>query len=137
MTVAIENEQQRGMLVIDITGVASTANGGIGAVLNPEGVHLGILRTYVYFATGSTGAGNLDVGVAAAAGSKATDILSTFDMIQATVGGKLFNCQAVPVNETEDAVIWEDGEYITFTGSGSSVGLSAKLFIEYIRLTDL
>lgn len=133
MTVAIETDEQRGMLCIDITGVASTDNAGIGEILNPEGVKLGILRTYAYFATGSTGAGNLDVGVAAS-GAKGTDILSTFDMIQATVGGKLFYCQAVPVNETEDAVVWGASQYITFTGSGSSVGLAGKLFVEYIRL---
>lgn len=133
MTVEIEHEQQRGMMCIDITGVASADNAGIGEIANPEGVKLGILRTYAYFETGSTGAGNLDVGVAAS-GAKGTDILSTFDMIEATVGGKLFYCQAVPVNETEVAVVWPATSYITFTGSATSVGLSAKLFIEYIRL---
>lgn len=133
MTVAIETDEQRGMMCIDITGVASTANGGIGEIANPEGVVLGILRSYAYFETGSTGAANLDVGVAAS-GAKGTDILSTFDMIEATVGGKLFYCQAVPVNETEEAVVWPSTSYITFTGSATSVGLSGKLFIEYIRL---
>ena len=133
MTVAIEVDEQRGMLCIDITGVASAANAGIGEIANPEGVLLGILRTYAYFATGSTGAGNLDVGIGAS-GAKCTDILSTFDMIQATVGGKLFYCQAVPVNETEDAVVWSATNYLTFTGSASSVGLAGKLFVEYIRL---
>ena len=133
MTAEINQDPQRGMLVIDITGVASVANAGIGQVLNPEGKKLGILRTYAYFETGSTGATNLDVGVGVS-GAKGTDILSTFDGIEATVGGKLFYCQAVPVNETEDAVIWEATEYITFTGSGSSVGLVGKLFVEYIRL---
>jgi len=133
MTIAIENEG-RGFLTLDITGVASTANAGIGEYLNPEGVDLVITRTFAYFATGSTGAANLDVGIGDS-GAKATDILSTFDMVQGTVGGKAFYCQAVPVNETEEAVIWEDDEYITFTGSATSVGLDAKLFVEYIRLT--
>lgn len=134
MTVSIETDEQRGMMCIDIVGVASAANAGMGQIANPEGVPLGILRTYAYFATGSTGAANLDVGVGVS-GAKASDILSGFDMIQATVGGKLFYCQAVPVNETEDAVVWPAASYVTFTGSASSVGLAAKLFIEYIRLT--
>jgi len=134
MTVAIEQDELRGMLCIDITGVASAANAGIGQILNPEGVRLGITRTYAYFVTGSTGAANLGVGVAASGGA-GSDILSAFDVIQATVGGKLFYCQAVPINETEDAVIWEIGEYITFTGSATTVGLVGKLFVEYIRLT--
>lgn len=133
MTVAIETDEQRGMLCIDIVGVASAANAGMGEIANPEGVKLGILRTYAYFATGSTGAANLDVGIGAS-GAKASDILSAFDMVQATVGGKLFYCQAVPVNETEDAVVWSATTYLTFTGSASSVGLAGKLFVEYIRL---
>jgi hypothetical protein len=134
MTVATTLTDQRGgFLKIKITGVASTSNAGIGYVANPEGVKLGILRTYLYARTGSTGAGNLDVGVTTVA-AKGTDILSTFDMIQATIGAKLFYCQAVPVNETEDAVVWAADTYITFTGSGSSVGLDADLYVEYIRL---
>jgi len=132
MTVAIESEG-RGRLTLDLTGAVSAANAGLGEYLNPEGVDLVITRTFMYFTTGSTGAGNLDVGIAAT-GVKATDILSSFDMLEATVGGKAFNCQAVPVNETEEAVIWESDEYITFTGSATSVGLAAELFVEYIRL---
>jgi len=122
------------MLKIKITGVASSDNGGIGYIANPEGVKLGILRTYLYARTGSTGAVNLDVGVATAVTSKGTDILSTFDGVEATIGGKLFYCQAVPVNETEDAVVWAETSYITFTGSATSVGLDADLYVEYIRL---
>lgn len=133
MTVSTTLSDQRGMMKINLTGAASTANGGLGEVANPEGVRLGVLRTYLYARTGSTGAANLDVGIAAS-GAKGTDILSTFDGIEATIGGKLFYCQAVPVNETEDAVIWESTEYITFTGSATTVGLDADLYVEYIRL---
>lgn len=133
MTVSTTLTDQRGMMKITITGVASTANAGIGEVANPEGVKLGILRTYLYARTGSTGAVNLDVGIAAS-GAKGTDILSAFDGAQATIGGKLFYCQAVPVNETEDAVVWTATNYLTFTGSATSVGLDADLYIEYIRL---
>jgi hypothetical protein len=134
MTASIETDELRGMMCIDLAGAASTDNGGLGAILNPEGRKLGILRTYAFFETGSTGAANLDAGIGATATTKGTDILSTFDVIEATVGGKLFNCQAVPVNETEDAVIWEAGEYLTFTGSATTAGLAGKLFVEYIPL---
>lgn len=133
MTVETLLVDGRGLLRIGLTGAASAANAGLGEILNPEGVRLGIIRSYAYFATGSTGAANLDVGVGLT-GVKATDILSTFDMIEATVGGKLFYAQAVPVNETEEAVIWEATEYVTFTGSATSVGLACDLFLEYVRL---
>lgn len=132
MTVEISKEG-RGFLTVDITGVASAANAGVGEILNPEGVRLAIVRAYAYFATGSTGAANLDVGIGAS-GAKATDVLSAFDVVQATVGGKAFFGVQVPVNEAEQTVIWETTEYLTFTGSASTVGLAGKLFVEYIRL---
>jgi hypothetical protein len=133
MTAEIQETDGRGMLRILITGVASAANAGIGSIPNPEGVKLGILRTYLYARTGSTGAVNLDVGITTIA-AKGTDILSTFDGIEATIGAKLFYCQAVPVNETEDAVVWAADKYLTITGSASSAGLDADLYVEYIRL---
>lgn len=124
----------KGFVKLTITGAASTASGGIGSVLNPEGVDLLITRTFLYARTGSTGAANLDVGIGATSATKGTDILSTFDGIDATIGGKAFYCQAVSVNETEEAVIWEDDEYLTVTGSATTVGLDADLYVEYIRL---
>lgn len=132
MTVELLTEG-RGFLAIEITGVASTENAGIGEILNPEGVDVLITRSFIHFRDGSTGAANFDVGVADS-GAKGTDILSTFAIADATVGGKAYNCQAVPVNETEEAVVWEDDEYITFTGSATTVGLDATLYLEYIRL---
>jgi len=124
----------RGFLTLDFEGVVSTVAGQILSQINPEGVMLAIIRTYAYFATGSTGAANLTCGVAADAITDASDILSAFDGIEGTVGGKMFNCQAVPANETEEAVIWEVGEYINMKGSATTVGLAGKLFIEYVRL---
>jgi len=135
MTVAISTDSdKKGWLEIDITGVTSTANAGMGEIANPEGCTLGITRVFCYFVTGSTGAGKLDIGVGAS-GAKASDICSAMDMIQATVGGKLIHMPAVQVAETENPTAkWTSGTYLTFTGSGSSVGLSATLYVEYIRL---
>jgi len=128
------DSEGRGMFTMTFAGVAATTAGAIGSAINPEGVRLGIIRTYAYFSTGSTGAANLSAGVAADATTEGTDILSAFDCIEGTVGGKLFYCQAVPVNETEEAVIWEAGEYINLKGSATTVGMAGKLFVEYIRL---
>lgn len=133
MTVAVRTSDLRGMMCIDWTGVASVANAGQGQIANPEGVKLLVLRTYIYFATGATGATNLDVGFAAT-GIKGTNVLSTFDGVQATVGAKGFYGQAVPVNEAQAAVEWSATDYLTFSSSGSAVGLAAKLFVEYLRV---
>lgn len=135
MTVAISTDaDQKGWFEIDITGVASAANAGIGEILNPEGVTVGITRAFLYFVTGSTGAANLDIGVGAS-GAKATDIVSTMDMIEATVGGKFIYGPAAQAAETEGpTALWTSTTYLTFTGSATSVGLAARLYVEYIRL---
>ena len=134
MSVTRQHSGANGFLKLAIAGAASTSAGGIGSILNPEGVDLLIIRTYLYARTGSTGAVNLQVGIGATAATQGTDILSTFDGIEATIGGKAFFCQAVAANETEEAVVWEDSEYLTVTGSATSVGLDADLYVEYIRL---
>lgn len=125
---------QKGWLVIDLVGAASTANAGLGEVANPEGCTLGITRAFLYFKTGSTGAANLDVGVGAS-GAKCTDIVSAMSVVEATVGGKLFFGPTAQAGETQSpTALWGVDDYLTFTGSASTVGLEAQLFVEYIRL---
>jgi hypothetical protein len=125
---------QKGWLVVDLTGAASAANAGLGEIANPEGVTLGIVRAFLKFATGSAGAANLDLGIGAS-GAKASDIVSAMDVIQATVVAKLIHAPAAQVAETENpTALWTATTYLTATGSASTVGLAAKLYLEYIRL---
>lgn len=135
MTVAISTDaDQKGWLEIDITGVASAANAGIGEIANPEGCTVGITRAFLYFTTGSTGAANLDIGIGAS-GAKCSDIVAAMDVIQATVGGKFVFGPAAQVAETESPTAkWTSTTYLTFTGSATTVGLAAKLYVEYVRL---
>jgi len=106
----------------------------LGEFANPEGVPLAITRVFAYFRTGSTGAANLDIGVGATA-TKCTDVVSTFDMIEATVGGKAFYLPAAQVAETEvPTALWAANTFLSFTGSATSVGLDADIYVEYIRL---
>jgi len=135
MTVAISTDADlKGWLEIDLTGAASAANAGLGEIANPEGCTIGITRAFLYFTTGSTGAANLDVGIGAS-GAKCSDIVSAMDVIQATVGGKFVFGPAAQVAETESPTAkWTSTTYLTFTGSASTAGLAAKLFVEYIRI---
>ena len=135
MTVAISTDADlKGWLEIDITGAASATNAGLGEIANPEGCTLGITRAFLYFATGSTGAANLDIGIGAS-GAKCTDIVAAMDVIQATVGGKFIYGPAAQVAKTEGTTAkWTSTTYLTFTGSATTVGLAAKLYVEYIRL---
>lgn len=135
MTVALSTDPDRkGMLEIDITGVASTDNAGIGEIANPEGCTVMITRAFLYFTTGSTGAANLDIGVGAS-GAKASDIVSAMSVIEATVGGNAYYGPAAQAAETEvPTALWTSTTYLTFTGSATTVGLAGKLFVEYVRI---
>lgn len=134
MTVSVETEG-RGVLAIKITGVASTDNGGIGAVLNPEGVNVVILRATFYAITESTGAANLSVGVAANATTAATDILNALDANTMTddTAWNGFAMQNTAKTQISAPAIWQAGYYITFTGSATTVGFEGYLFVEYVR----
>ena len=57
------------------------------------------------------------------------------DVIEATVGGELIFGPAAQVAETESpTALWTPTTYLTATGSATTAGLVAKLFLEYIRL---
>jgi hypothetical protein len=133
MTVAISQEG-KGVLAIDLTGAASTDNAGLGAVANPEGVAVIILRTTFYGKTNSTGAANLGIGVTTVA-AKATDILN--DLAMAAVTGKMYNGHAMQntaKTEITAPALWAADKYITFTGSASTAGLTGTLYVEYVRV---
>jgi len=135
MTIAVNNEG-RGTLTIDITGVASTANGGIGALLNPEGVALLITKSTFHFIAPSTGAANLGVGIGATAATKGTDVLNDLD-VNGVAAASWYNGHARQ-NTAKTAITapatWGATEYLTFTGSATTAGLSGRLYLEYIRL---
>lgn len=135
MTVAIDYEG-KGALAIDITGVASTDAGGVGALANPEGVSLLITKATFYFATPSTSAANLGVGIAADATTKATDILNDLD-VNGVAAGSWYNGHARQ-NTAKTAIsapaVWTTTKYLTFTGSATTAGLTGTLYLEYYRV---
>lgn len=137
MTVEVNpGSQLRGRMEIKITGVAATTNGGLGAVLNPEGVDVAILRTQLFVGTPSTGAANLSCGVGATATTSGTDIIDAL-AVGGSITGKIYNgntIQGTTKTEITAPAVWESDEYITFTGSATTVGFVGYLFVEYIRL---
>lgn len=128
-------EYQTGKLVIKLTGATTTDNAGLGAVLNPEGQDLMILRTQLYVKTASTGAANLSAGVTTVAAA-ATDIVNALAM-NGAIAGKVYNgstVQTTAKTEITAPAKWEAAKYITFTGSADTTGLVAYLYVEYVRL---
>ena len=137
MTVTVVNEG-RGVLCRRIDGVASVANGGQGAMPNPEGVNLLILRSTLVVHTPSTGAGNISIGVGATATTAATDIINALAM-NGAITGKAYNGHAMQntaKTEITAPAIWTPTSYVTITGSASLVGLEASLYLEYIRIDE-
>lgn len=134
MTVARNYEGQGGVMTIDITGVASTAAAGIGEILNPEGVDVTIVEAWLEIIAASTGAANLSCGIAAT-GTAATDLWNA-GAVNGLTAGSLSNCfarQDTAETEVTDPADWGAAQYITFTGSATTVGLSARLHVRYIR----
>lgn len=129
------NNEGKGVMSIAITGVVPTTDGAIGAVLNPEGVDILITRCILYVKTNSIGAANLSCGVAATPTTATTDIINALAM--AAAAGKYYNGQAQQVTaktEVSAPAVWSAGKYINFTGSASTLGLVATLYVEYLRV---
>jgi hypothetical protein len=123
-----------GVLVIKVTGAAVTANAGLGAIANPEGVDLLILRTTWFVDVESTGSANISIGVTTVAAA-ATDILNALDANGAA--GKAYNGHAMQNSaktEITAPAIWSAAKYITITGSATSAGMVAYLMVEYVKL---
>lgn len=137
MTVSIEHVGRGGVMTISLTGAASAAAAGLGAIANPEGVNVLILRATLIVSAASAGVATLSVGVAATAALAATDILNALAM-NGVAANTCYNGHVMQ-NGAQTAIaapaLWAPTSYITFTGSATTVGLVAKLFVEYIRVS--
>lgn len=125
--------QQTGALVVDITGVAATTGGAIAAVPNPEGVAIIVTRAVLERRVKSTGAATADIGVAANATTSADNLLDGVNV--AATESVEDNVKNGGTNGLA-AKKWGATEYITVTGSATTVGLSGKLRIQYMRADD-
>jgi hypothetical protein len=121
---------QYGAHVTDIAGVASTAAGGILALANPEGADLIVTRVVLDKTVQSTGAATADIGIAAN-GSTSSDTL--MDGVSLQGAGPVDNISDVGTNG-KARQRWNSGQFLTITGSATSVGLVGRLYIEYMRV---
>ena len=134
MTVAITDEGT-GRLAVDITGVVSEVAGAQGAIANPFGCSVHVVKGYLLVKTNATLAGTLAVGIGATAATSASDIWTATAM-NALTEGSVYNCFA----DTTAAVtvfptaVWTSTTFLTFSGAANSlVGLTGTLFLEIVR----
>lgn len=133
-TTLVQSEYFGGGICYKIEGAASTDAAGLGSILNPFGVDVLIKRATLYFKTKSTGAANLSIGITTAAAS-ATDILNAL-AVGSVVDDTWYNGHAMQntaKTEITAPAEWTDAKYLTVTGSATTVGLEAYLFLECIR----
>jgi len=121
-----------GCLEIPLTGALLFAGGEVAAVLNPEGVPLIIVDVKIYIDTPSTGAANLSVGIAADATTSDTDMINALAVNGAVTGLAYHGMTALAAKGA--AQVWAVDEYITATGSASTVDFVGRLFVSYIRV---
>lgn len=127
------NTIQRGAYSVAITGGTATAAGGVAAIPNPEGTDLVIADAFLYVYANSTGAANLTIGTAASGTVAATSMLPATAMAGAAGSVfALFN-HGTAVGNASAPQKWGSADYINVAGSGSTVGLSALLFVKYYR----
>jgi hypothetical protein len=121
-----------GCLEIPLTGALLFAGGEVAGVLNPEGVPLIIVDVKIYVDTPSTGAANLSVGIAADAVTSDTDMINALAVNGAITGLAYHGMTALAAKGA--AQVWGVAEYVTATGSASTVGFAGRLFVSYIRV---
>jgi hypothetical protein len=131
MAAATEVTQGKGWATIDLVGVLAHTGGDIANVLNPEGEALIITRAVVYSTHVSTGACNLNVGVGTTLEHDQTELVSGLDIVALTAGTAV---NGYACGDAADAlVIWPAAGYLVVNGSGSSVGFTGRLHVEYIH----
>jgi hypothetical protein len=136
MAVTAINGVGKGMCSIDFTGVVATTGGAIASVKNPEGVDVIVTKAFVYLATNSTGAANLTIGIGTSATTDYSDMVTATAM--AAAAGKVYTAAAISASIATEVTapgVWLSTEYVNITGSGSTVGLTGTLFIEYVRVS--
>lgn len=134
MSYEVNNGPQKGWYSVDITGGTATAGGGQASIPNPESADLIITDAFLAVTANSTGAANLTVGTAVATTTASTNMLPATAM--AAAAGSVFHLvyHGTAVGAAAAPQKWGSASYINVAASASAVGLSATLFIEYVRI---
>jgi hypothetical protein len=123
----------KGSFCIPLTGALLFAGGEVGSAKNPEGETIIITNATIYSTTPSTGAANMSIGIAANATTSATTFLNAVDAVATLTAASALNCFAY--GDPADALpVMTSGQYITASGSASTVGYAGFLYVEYLHV---
>lgn len=118
----------RGAFRVPLTATTSTGGGAVASVANPEGADLVITHIALNVKTKSTGAANLDIGVAANGTTSADNLLDGVDV--GTAAGVFDNVTNKGTNG-KTILAWGKTQYLTVTASASVAGIEGDLIVEY------
>jgi len=121
-----------GYIAIPLTGALLFTGGTVANVANPEGVPLIIQDVKLYVATPSTGGANLSIGITTTL-TAATNLINALAVNGAITGLSYHGMTALAANGA--AIVWGAAQFLTASGSASTVGFAGTLFVRYIRAT--
>lgn len=127
---------QFGVFSAEITGGTATSGGGVAAIPNPEGIPLVIESAFLYVRSNSNGAANLTVGTAASGTAAANSMLPATAMAGAAGSVFALHNHSGGTSTAGNAAVpqkWGSADYVNVAGSASTAGLTATLFIRYLR----
>lgn len=115
-----------------IAGVVATTGGAIAGILNPEGRALLVLGLAIYKSTPSTGAANVDAGIAADATTSSDTLIDG-----AALNGAGTLCTGANAGTNgKVGQVWGATQYLTLTGSADSSGLVGDCTVFYVPIGD-
>ena len=121
-----------GALTVPLTGALLFAGGEIAGVANPEGKPLIIVDCKIYVDTPSTGAANINVGIAAAATTSSTTLINALAINGAITGLAYHGMTALAAKGA--AIVWAANQFLTATGSADSTGFTGRFLVTYLRI---
>lgn len=107
---------------IAIPVVVAAGNGGLFGVANPETANLLILDAVLRLTAGDADQ-TADIGIAADATTSSDTLFADI-----TVAGAALTASALT------PLVWESGQYVTGTASGTPASIAGTLYVTYIKL---
>ena len=121
-----------GRYKVALAGAVATDGGKIGAIANPEGRALLVLGVAIVKSTPSTGAANVDVGIAADADTSSDTLIDG-----AALNGAGTLCTGANAGTNgKVGQVWGATQYLTLTGSADSSGFVGDMTVFYVPIGD-
>lgn len=128
---AVTTTPNQGWLRVPIVGVAATTGGAILSLANPEGKRLIVDQIILDRVTKSTGAATADIGIGSGATTSYDTVMDNVD-VGATEGVEN-GVTNKGTNGLGKPQLWAAANFLTITGSATTVGLVAWLYIHYFQ----